>query len=82
MLSLHVIHYLVEQMPFSILTRQYFYRGVIFARNMVQLLVAVSQDAPKHFITNVDEREARCFSSSTASSKPILLNIGQVHLGR
>ena len=52
------------------LTSQYFYRGVIFARNLVQLLVAVSQDAPKRFITNVDEREARCFSSSTASSKP------------
>ena len=52
------------------LTSQYFYRGVIFARNLVQLLVAVSQDAPKRFITSVDEREARCFSSSTASSKP------------
>ena len=49
---------------------------------MVQVLVAVSQDAAKGFITNVDEREARCFSSSTASSKLFLINIGHVHSGR
>ena len=74
MLSLHIIIILSYWANvFFILTSQYFYRGVIFARNLVQLLVAVSQDAPKHFITNVDEREARCFSSSTASSKPSCL---------